>query len=567
MFGAWRRHSVDEFNRDDRLRDFRNFVFLVWQHLGLPAPTPAQYDIAYNLQHGPRSFIIEAFRGIGKSFLTAAYVLWRLYWNPQLKFLVVSASKDRADAFSIFSRRLISEIPQLHFLKPGDGQRDSTVTFDVGPATADQSPSMKSVGITGQITGSRADEIIADDIEIPKNSQTQLMRDRLMTLVEEFSAVIKPLPDARILFLGTPQSEFSVYTALANQRGYTLRIWPARIPTLQKMESYAGNLAPYILQLIEDGGKPGDPVDPQRFNEEELLAREAKFARSGFALQFMLDTTLSDQERYPLRLSDFLVLSCNADVAPVQLVWGSGPDQVISHLPVVGLAGDRWHRPIHVSKDWAPYTGSVMYVDPSGRGKDETGYAVVKILNGMLYLTAVGGLKGGYEPETLAVLANVAKTQKVNLIIVESNFGDGMFTSLLKPVINRVYACTIEEDHSVGQKERRIIDVLEPILNQHRLVIDEEIIKTDFHVDQTDNQFLMQMTRITSDRGALRHDDRLEAVSGAVKYWVEFMARDTVKAVNDSRAEALDRALNQFINNVHSGPTGTPEDHRWFNIK
>lgn len=555
---------MDEYGRDERLRDFRNFVFLVWQHLNLPSPTKAQYDIASYLQHGPRSCIIQAFRGIGKSFLTAAYVLWSLYWSPQLKFLIVSASKDRADAFSIFTKRLIMEIPQLHFLRPRDDQRNSTVSFDVGPAMADQSPSVKSVGIGGQITGSRADVIIADDVEVAKNSQTALMRDRLMQLVEEFAAILKPLPDSRIIYLGTPQTEFSVYNTLANQRGYPLRVWPARVPGPEKMASYHGRLAPYIDAMIEAGAKPGTPVDPERFGEEELLEKESKYARSGFALQFQLDTTLSDQERYPLRLADFMVLPLNKDVAPVQLVWGSGPDQQISHLPVVGLSGDRWHRPMHVSKDFSPYTGSVLYVDPSGRGKDETGYAVVKILNGVLFLTAVGGIRGGYTPEALTVLASTAKDHKVNLIVVESNFGDGMFTQLLKPVVNRVYPCTIEEDHSTGQKERRIIDILEPVLNQHRLVIDEDIIRQDFKTEQTDYQFLTQLTRITTEKHALRHDDRLEAVAGAVKYWVESMARDTNQAVNETREAALMDALKSHIESCLGGSSA--QDDRWFKI-
>lgn len=207
-----------------------------------------------------------------------------------------------------------------------------------------------------------------------------------------------------------------------------------------------------------------------------------------------------------------------------------------------------------------------MYIDPSGRGKDETGYAVVKILNGVLFLVAVGGLRGGYTPESLATLASVAKDHKVNLIVVESNFGDGMFTQLLKPVVNRVYACTIEEDHSVGQKERRIIDVLEPVLNQHRLVIDEEIVKADFKEEHTDYQFLAQLTRITIEKNALRHDDRLEAVAGAVKYWVEFMARDTNTAADETRVAALEAELKKFTDDFHSNSLSGKEDCQWMRI-
>jgi len=77
--------------------DFRYFLVLVWKFLDLPDPTPLQYDVARYLQHGPRRKIIEAFRGIGKSWITSAFVVWLLLRNPQLKILVVSASKERAD--------------------------------------------------------------------------------------------------------------------------------------------------------------------------------------------------------------------------------------------------------------------------------------------------------------------------------------------------------------------------------------------------------------------------------------------------------------------------------------
>jgi hypothetical protein len=150
--------------RKDPLQDFRVFLFVVWKFLGLPEPTPIQYDIAHYLQQiyrgqGPRRAIIEAFRGVGKSWITVSFVCWALYCNPQLKILVVSASKLHADNFTTFAMRLILEMPELEHLKPRDDQRNSKASFDVGPAKADHSPSVKSVGITGQLTGSRADII------------------------------------------------------------------------------------------------------------------------------------------------------------------------------------------------------------------------------------------------------------------------------------------------------------------------------------------------------------------------------------------------------------------------
>jgi hypothetical protein len=543
--------------------DFRNFLYVVWKHLNLPDPTPVQYDVAQYLQHGPKRCVIEAFRGVGKSYVTSAFVVWLLYCNPQLNILVVSASKDRADQFSSFTKRLIAEMPLLAHLRPRPGQRDSMVAFDVGPATNSHSPSVKSVGITGQLAGSRADVIIADDVEVPNNSMTQLQRDQLSERVKEFDAILKPLPSSRIIYLGTPQTEMSLYNRLP-ERGYEIRIWPARVPN--DAERYQGRLAPYVGRLMDNGAKARDPVDPARFGEMDLIEREASYGRSGFALQFMLDTSLSDQDKYPLKLSDLLVTTLDPRMGPAKIVWTNDPERVISDLPTVGLQNDRLYRPMWVAGEMAEYTGCVMAIDPSGRGGDETAYAIVKILHGNLFLVASGGFREGYSENTLKSLAMLGKTHGVNRVIVEANFGDGMFVQLLKPVFTRVHPVTIEEVKHSTQKERRICDTLEPVLNQHRLIVDASVFKKDFE-SEPQRQLFYQLTRITRDKGALVHDDRLDALTIAVGYWVEQMARDTEKAAEDHKAELLRRELENFHQTVFGigGDQGS-NDLRWFSI-
>lgn len=517
----------------------------MWKHLGLPDPTPVQYDIAKFLQHGPRRLIIEAFRGIGKSWITSAFVVWLLYRDPQHKVMVVSASKSRADDFSTFTMRLIYEIPQLQHLIPKPHQRQSKLAFDVGPARADHSPSVKSVGITGQLTGSRADTIVADDIEVVSNSATHGMRERIQNLVKEFDAVLKP--GGRVIYLGTPQTEQSLYNVLPS-RGYAVRIWPVLYPTPKQIERYGNKLAPAISLAIEkDPSLVGMPVDPLRFDREDIEERRLSYGRSGFALQFMLDTSLSDEDRHPLRLSDLIVMSLNPTKAPTDIIWASSPDLIHEELPNVGLDGDRYYRPMHIEKEFAEYTGAIMAVDPSGRGSDETAYAVVKMLHGRLFTTAAGGFKGGYSDETLKNLLQIAKRHEVKLIVVEPNFGDGMFAQLLRAASQEVYRVAIEDAKwSRQQKEARIIDTLEPIMNQHRLVISPEVIEHDFKStegypseDQNKYRLMYQMTRLTRDRGSIAKDDRLDALAMAVAYWVDVMARNTNRAREDHKERQL----------------------------
>lgn len=551
--------------------DFRNFVFYLWQHLGLPPPTECQYDIALWLQGGPRRRMVEAFRGIGKSWLTAAYVLWRLFKNANERILVVSASKDRSDAFTIFVRRLIEEVPILQYLRPDPrkGHRDSAISFDVGPSDAHQAPSVKSVGITGQIAGSRATIIVVDDVEVPKNSLTQTMRDRLSEAIKEFDAVL--VPSGEIVYLGTPQTEMSVYNKLP-ERGYEIRIWPARFNrTLFGRDGYSDKIAPMLVDraakdptLFDQCHGRGAPTDPKRFGDVDLLEREASYGRSGFALQFMLDTSVSDADRYPLKLADLIVQSVSKEMAPIKIIWGSGPELVHNGLSLVGLAGDRLHRPLFLSKDFKEYQGVVMAIDPSGRGADETGYAVVAMLNGYLWVLEAGGFKKGYDDEVLEALARIAKRNKVKHIVIEENFGGGMFTKLLTPFLTRIYPCSTEDINSSIQKEKRIIDTLEPVMNQHRLVVDEKLIQEDARVEDPRYQLFYQMTRITKEKGALTHYDRLDVLAMAVAYWVEQMDKDVFKIEDEAKAAALDAALTKFKEHVFGAK---PKKNNWMGTR
>jgi hypothetical protein len=537
---------------DPLKKDFRKFVWLVWNHLNLPDPTPVQYDIASYLQGGPKRAVIEAFRGVGKSWITAAFVLWCLYRDPQLKIMVVSASGTRADAFSTFTKRLIYDIPVLQHLMPKEDQRRSNVAFDVGPALPDQSPSVKSVGITGQLTGSRADIIVADDIEVPSNSATQVQRDKLSELVKEFDAVLKPLATSRIIYLGTPQTEMSLYNQL-EERGYVTRIWTAQYPNEKQVAAYGHKLAPWIIKHLENTPDlVGKPVDPKRFGLVDLQERQASYGKQGYALQFMLDTSLSDANKYPLKLSDLIVVNMDLSTeAPEKLVWATSPDLILNELPNVGFVGDRYHRPMVISDTWKAFTGSMMAIDPAGRGTDETAYCVIKMLYGQLFLVAAGGFSKGYDEETLTSLAEIAKEHKVNQVVIEANFGDGMFTKLISPVFHKIHPCGIEEVKHSTQKEKRIIDTLEPVMMQHKLVVLKKVIEKDWDTAPEPQYSLFhQMVRITNERGALVKDDRLDVLAIGVNYWVEQMSQDVDKMVSKAKEKALNAELKRFKKSV-----------------
>lgn len=523
--------------------DFRNFAFRAWQVLGLPEPSDIQYDVCSYLQYGPKRRMIQAMRGFGKSYLTATYTAWRLYRNPDTTILCVSAVQTRAREFILLVRRLLDSMDELAHLRPGEWDRDGADRFDVGcRTTPSKNPSVAAYGIKSMITGTHVDVIINDDVEIPDNSNTVEARDKLMQRLREFENILNPGGD--IIYLGTPQTEDSVYNRLSAH--YECRRWPARYPNPAD-DRCTVNLAPWLMdKLAEGAASPGDPTYPSYYPDDLLVEREAIMGPSMFALQMLLDTSLSDAERYPLKLSNLMVWDMAGNMAPMNMIWGTTAP---ADIECPGLQGDRYYRPVHTDQRWAEYENTVMYVDPSGRGEDQTGYCVARILNGFIHIPECDGLAGGHDDASLMKLAEVAARYSVKTIVVESNFGDGMYTRLLQPHVARIAgSVAIEDKKSVGQKELRIIDTLEPAMAQHRICISPTVAR---------NAVLgNQLSRITRDRDSLRHDDQIEAMAGAVAWFKDQMAFDSSRRVQGLEDAMVQKVAKEFLQEWKK-PTGS----------
>ena len=531
--------------------DFKLFLQALWDQLDLPQPTRAQYAIADYLQNGPKRLQIQAFRGVGKSWITGAFVLWTLFKNPEKKIMIISASKERADNMSIFLQKLIIETPWLKHLQPkSDDSRWSRISFDVN-CSPHQAPSVKSVGITGQLTGSRADLMILDDIEVPGNSMTELMREKLLQLCTEAESILTPKDDSRIMYLGTPQTTFTVYRKLA-ERSYRPFVWPARYP--RSLANYEGLLAPQLQEDIDTGAEAWEVTDPDRFDAEDLIDREASMGRSNFMLQFMLDTSLSDAEKFPLKMADLIVTSVNPKEAPDAIVWCSDPSNVIKELPTVGLPGDYFYKPMQLQGEWGEYTETICSVDPSGRGSDETAAAYISQKNGFLYLHEMRAYRDGYSDTTLLDILRGCKKYNVSTLVIETNFGDGIVSELFKKHLQQTKQnIFVDEVRANVRKEDRIIDSLEPVLNQHRLVVDRGVIDWDYSSNKDcapESRLLYmlfyQMSRMCREKGAVKHDDRLDCLAQGVKYYTDALAISAYEQVKLREREDFQDILDNW---------------------
>tara|TARA_R100000655_G_scaffold89067_1_gene129541 strand:+ start:1286 stop:3022 length:1737 start_codon:yes stop_codon:yes gene_type:complete len=534
-------------------QDFKLFLQALWAELGLPSPTRAQYAIADYLQNGPKRLQIQAFRGVGKSWITGAFVLWTLFNDSERKIMIISASKERADNMSIFLQKLIIDTPWLLHLRPkSDDARWSRISFDVN-CSPHQAPSVKSVGITGQLTGSRADLMILDDIEVPGNSLTEFMREKLLQLCTEAESILTPKNDSRIMYLGTPQTTFTIYRRLA-ERNYKPFVWPSRYPRPDKLSKYDGVLAPDIQEDMDNGAEEWSPTD-SRFTDEDLLEREASMGRSNFMLQFQIDTTLSDAQKFPLKMADLIVTSVNPTTAPENIVWCSDPSKVIKDAPTVGLPGDYFYSPMQLVGEWGEYSETICSIDPSGRGTDETAAAFLSQRNGLIYLHEMSAYRDGYSDTTLLDILKRCGKYGVTRLVIETNFGDGIVAELFKKhLINTRQHIDIEEVRANVRKEDRIIDSLEPVLNQHRLIIDRGVIEWDYssNKDSPAEERLLymlfyQMSRMCREKRAVKHDDRLDCLAQGVKYFTDALSISAQQQIDLRRKEEWDIMLEEFL--------------------
>lgn len=517
---------------NDVLEDFRNHLFFSFKYLGLGEPSPLQYAIAHKIQNGPRDFQLQAGRGAGKSTIMAVYASWLLAKDPNTTIMVLSAGADKAIKFISQVRQILSSVPYMAHLIPRDFDKDNAFGFNVAcRTTKGQDLSCYAKGVTSQLTGSHADFVLGDDIEIEKNSDTPQARQKLLDRLTELEQIRNPVEHGRIIFLGTYQSTDSIYLRLP----YTIVKFPAVMPD-PEIETQILHVDEYILGLDTPCGQT---VDPVRFPQHVLDERLAKIGPRQFALHYLLDPTLSDSNKFPLRLEDLIIMDTHPELFPEKVVWARGQPLKIQ---TYGLNNDYLYGPMWKSSNMIEYSETCMFVDPSGRGADETAVCVASFVNGYIVIHELTGLSGGYDDVTLAKIAKIAKNNSVSRILVEANYGDGMFCSLLRPIVAQICGRVgIEEFKVSGSKEKRIIDTLEPIMSQHRLVFNTEAIKP------RENQ--IQITRMQDRRGALKHDDRIDVLASAVKNWSDVLVINPDDMIEKNKKKEHENTIKSWLGN------------------
>ena len=413
------------------------------------------------------------------------------------------------------------------------------------------------------------------------NSTTQVMRDDLLNRTKEFTAICT---HGHILYLGTPQTRESVYKTLLS-RGFDIRIWPGRYPEPDRLDRYLpGTLAPEIEEAIRKDpslqsgggldGTRGKPTDTGRYTEEDLQDKELDYGPEGFDLQYMLDTTLSDEARTKIKLSDLMIANTGYMEAPETFMYSAEPRLLIKdpEIATPPMHGNRMYYTARASENFIKYDHKVMVVDPAGNGGDELAYCCGGACNSYVHIFSVGGFIGGTTEKNINDIIDLCLEFDIKAIKVESNMGHGTVESLFIAELQKrkINDIGVEGFYNTIQKEKRIIDTVSPVTRRHKMVFHERAVRDDWKCclrytpeKRTIVSCLYQMANITYDRQSLAKDDRVDALAGVVQHLSDCIAKDDDKA-NELREK--EQAMEFYRNPMGYKNYGGKKYNEWNNL-
>jgi hypothetical protein len=447
----------------------------------------------------PRVLILAS-RGTGKSLITAQFVCWKLFRNHLEMALCVSKSDNQAKALLKGIKSFIISCPMLECLKPDEKGLDSATQFEVKAAIGKLGmfTSVFSCGLTGQLTGKRASILIADDVETPRNSATVELVDTLQEQVGEFQHIM--VPGAKLIYLGTPQSVFSLYGRLA--RNPEFKVFRAQI----------------FAQDDIDGKTEIDSLWPARFSADQLMKTKRSISKIAWRLHYAIDLDETIQHERPLQLKELPVLDWPADATHLPVAI-SITDKKLDGFPTgsADLQADWWLEAIPSSEHVAPISITTLAVDPAGglKGKgDAVGTAVISITSGGRgILRHLEGVRADTTQAAIARVAAIGHEFSVNHVVVEETSASLFGHQLSTVMASRGYPAIPESVSGSNQKKgSRIISTLGPVMGTGRLIILKSVLESE-----GGREFVNQMTAASWDgRIGIRNDDIVDAVSWAV---------------------------------------------------
>ncbi len=412
--------------------------------------------------------LLQAFRSSGKSTIAGLFAAWLLYRQPALRILVLAADMALARKMVRNVKKIIERHPLTRGMKPARADQWGADRFTVRRALELRDPSMMARGLSANMTGSRADIIICDDVEVPNTCDTAEKRADLRERLAEAEFVL--VPGGTMLYIGTPHTWHSIYAA------------ETRLET-GEARAFLDGFRRLTIPVVD---KDGASAWPERFTADDIARMRVAAGPHKFASQMMLTPTNIAEGR----------------LDPGALQFYSGRVHFSKELQMLYLNG---RRVVSCSAWWDPAFGrsgdssvlAVIFTDDEGK----------RHLHRVEYITVDNGNDDSEAEQQCRKVAFIAQLLFVPCVTVETN-GIGKFlpTILKKELAKNRVSCGVAGVSSTRAKDLRILEAFDAPLAARSLYAHDSVRQTPL------------MTEMQEWRPGVRgqRDDGLDAVAGAL---------------------------------------------------
>ena len=478
--------------------DFDVFTTIWNRHQGLETPevhVEITRWLAESWRAGDRELLLLAFRNAGKSTLVGLFSAWLLVRDPNLRILVLAADHALAGKMVRFVKRVIERHPLTRNLKPNRADQWAQAQFTVNRTRELRDPSMLAKGIGANVTGSRADVIICDDVEVPNTSDTPPKRADLRQRLDEIDYVL--VPGGLQLYAGTPHTYYTIYAADPR-------------PEAGEEQPYLAGFKRLEVPLLDAKGKSRWP---EHFPQEKIDAIKRRTGPNKFKSQMLLQpVNIAEGRLDPDRLKsydhDLVYTEANGE-AKLML----GPRRLVS--------ASCWWDPSFGSPEKGDASViAVLFTD------DEGDYR----LHAVRYLEHDPHLVESVDEATQLCrqVAAFVLRHYLPAVTLETN-GLGRFLPglLRRELVAAGLQCAVLEKASHRSKDLRIVDAFDAVLAAGRLHVHRGVFSTPF------------VTEMREWRpGAKGRADGLDAVSGCLLAEPVRLPRLAPPAAKDIKARA-----------------------------
>lgn len=455
--------------------DFPEFAWIWNNALGLSTPAHqrrmARWLSARWRRH-ERECLLMAFRNSGKSTVVGLFCAWLLWRWPDLRIMVLAADHALAKKMVRNVKRIIERHPLTRGLKPARRDQWASDQFTVTRPGELRDPSMLARGIGGNITGSRADVVVCDDVEVPNTCDSAPKRSDLRARLSELDYIL--VPGGMQLYVGTPHTFYTIY---------------ARVPRAEAGEarSFLDGFHRLEIPLVDGLGRS---AWPERFPPEKIEGIRRRTGPNKFRSQMLLE---------PVNIADGRLDPDRLKLYDHELVYTEGNGEAMLTL------GGR--RLVSASCFWDPAYGA------PGKGDGSVVACVFTDEEGLYWLHRVRWLEhdpqAAEEDEATQQCRAVAAFLRDNhlpSVRVESNGVGKFLPGLLQKVLaEEGLRCAVVPTASTRNKDARIIDAFDAVLAAGALAAHRAVWSTPFIAEMRDWR-----------PGGGGRDDGLDAVAGCL---------------------------------------------------